>query len=205
MASKAGFYKRDGEELLFSGSTVTLPDGTILDVKNRQDYSFPVEGWSYYSSKKEALVGLKTASPIVPVPEKPIRENTAEKLLSRLESKNLERLALQSARESQRIARIEQRRPEHAERAKLLLEFKAAKRAQKMEERLSRLRARVHNRAATPEFNWPDNPKRFDTVTTPDGTQWRFDQPRDFDGTFSSDDPSTLKVESQMRWIPVKP
>lgn len=46
----------------------------------------------------------------------------------------------------------------------------------------------------------PGNPKRFDRWTDDDGQQWIFDQPRNPDGSYVSDNPETLLIESALRW-----
>lgn len=47
----------------------------------------------------------------------------------------------------------------------------------------------------------PANPNRGDTYTGSDGTIWVWDQPRNDNGQYISDDPSTLNVESRLQWI----
>lgn len=37
--------------------------------------------------------------------------------------------------------------------------------------------------------------------TAPDGSRWVFDQPRNIDGTYATDDPATAESESTMRWL----
>ncbi len=53
-------------------------------------------------------------------------------------------------------------------------------------------------------WDWPENPSRGDEWTGPDGSQWRWDQPRDADGTYLADDPATPEQESALQWIPVE-
>jgi hypothetical protein len=48
----------------------------------------------------------------------------------------------------------------------------------------------------------PDAPARFTTYTAPDGSEWVYDQPRNADGTYASDDPETEEVESALGWQP---
>jgi hypothetical protein len=50
-------------------------------------------------------------------------------------------------------------------------------------------------------WNPPPNPARFDTYTQSDGTEWIYDQPRNPNGTYVSDDPETEQVESAMTWL----
>jgi hypothetical protein len=45
-------------------------------------------------------------------------------------------------------------------------------------------------------------PRRFDRWRAPDGTVWVYDQPRNPDGTYRSDDTSTPERESQLTWMP---
>ena len=52
-------------------------------------------------------------------------------------------------------------------------------------------------------WQWPANPKRGDEWTAPDGSRWRFDQPRDAQGQYLPDDPATEAVESALQWLEV--
>lgn len=54
-----------------------------------------------------------------------------------------------------------------------------------------------------PDWEWPEAPERFDEWTAPDGSVWRWDQPRGTDGTYLADDPATAESESALRWIPL--
>jgi hypothetical protein len=53
-------------------------------------------------------------------------------------------------------------------------------------------------------WNWPESPERGDEWTGPDGSRWRWDQPRDADGTYLADDPATPEQESALQWLPVE-
>ena len=54
-----------------------------------------------------------------------------------------------------------------------------------------------------PGWEWPEAPERFQQWTAPDGSVWRWDQPRGADGTYLPDDPATAESESALRWIAV--
>jgi hypothetical protein len=54
------------------------------------------------------------------------------------------------------------------------------------------------------QWDWPPNPARGDEWTGPDGSRWRWDQPRAVDGTYAPDDPETEAVESALQWLPVE-
>jgi hypothetical protein len=54
------------------------------------------------------------------------------------------------------------------------------------------------------QWNWPPNPARGDEWTGPDGSRWRWDQPRVVDGTYAPDDPETEAVESALQWLPAE-
>jgi len=54
-----------------------------------------------------------------------------------------------------------------------------------------------------PGWEWPEDPERFQQWTAPDGSVWRWDQPRDAQGQYLTDDPATEESESALRWIPV--
>ena len=50
----------------------------------------------------------------------------------------------------------------------------------------------------------PANPKRFDRWSDAQGQEWIFDQPRNPDGSYASDDASTELVESRLDWYPCR-
>lgn len=52
-------------------------------------------------------------------------------------------------------------------------------------------------------WQWPEDPQRGDEWTAPDGSVWRFDQPRNEAGQFLADDPATEAVESALKWLEV--
>ena len=54
-------------------------------------------------------------------------------------------------------------------------------------------------------WQWPENPQRGDEWTAPDGSRWRWDQPRDAQGQYLADDPGTEVVESALKWLEVMP
>jgi hypothetical protein len=54
------------------------------------------------------------------------------------------------------------------------------------------------------QWNWPLNPARGDEWTGPDGSRWRWDQPRAEDGTYLVDDPATPAMESALQWLPAE-
>lgn len=57
-----------------------------------------------------------------------------------------------------------------------------------------------------PSWSPPESPSRGDEWTAPDGSLWRWDQPRDPQtGQYLGDDPATEEVESAIRWILVTP
>jgi hypothetical protein len=56
----------------------------------------------------------------------------------------------------------------------------------------------------TEVWAWPESPQRGDEWTGPDGSRWRWDQPRAEDGTYLADDPATETVESALQWLPVE-
>ena len=53
------------------------------------------------------------------------------------------------------------------------------------------------------QWDWPENPQRFQQWTGPDGSEWIWDQPRLSDGTYAPDNPATEAVESALQWLPV--
>ena len=53
-------------------------------------------------------------------------------------------------------------------------------------------------------WSWPQSPARFDEWSGPDGSLWVFDQPRNPDGSYASDDPATDGDEAALRWVPAE-
>jgi len=53
-----------------------------------------------------------------------------------------------------------------------------------------------------PSWNPPENPSRGQEWTAPDGSVWKWDQPRDPQtGQYIADDPATPAQESELQWI----
>lgn len=57
----------------------------------------------------------------------------------------------------------------------------------------------------SPNSGWnpPTDPIRGDTYTAPDGSQWEWNQPRNLDGTYTTDNPDTPESESALQWLPL--
>lgn len=49
----SGFYKLDGEVLLYAPNGVMAPDYSI-DRSGKDDYTYPVYGWYWFDSEAEA-------------------------------------------------------------------------------------------------------------------------------------------------------
>lgn len=54
MKNTNGFYKYDLE--LFYAPTFVYAPNFILDVNEKDNYSYPTEGWYYFESREDALV-----------------------------------------------------------------------------------------------------------------------------------------------------
>lgn len=50
-------------------------------------------------------------------------------------------------------------------------------------------------------WNPPEDPSRGDLYEAPDGSIWQWDQPRDENGQYLTDNPDTDEVESTLKWI----
>ena len=61
-------------------------------------------------------------------------------------------------------------------------------------------RASAHGVAQKTPHPFPRPAKRFDRWKAPDGSEWIFDQPRNPDGSYASDDEGTEIVESRLDW-----
>lgn len=59
----AGFYKNHDGKLLYAAKAVHLPDKTSLLAEKSAEYTYPVNGWTHYNSKDEAIAAEKPAAP----------------------------------------------------------------------------------------------------------------------------------------------
>jgi hypothetical protein len=48
-----GFYKKDNEELLYAPNIVE-GNGFVLVKQDKDQYDYPVDGWTWFESKEEA-------------------------------------------------------------------------------------------------------------------------------------------------------
>ncbi len=58
MEDTSGFYKLDGEELLFAPNGVYNQNFTLLR-EEKDSHTYPVDGWKWFNSKEEAETELK--------------------------------------------------------------------------------------------------------------------------------------------------
>ncbi len=49
-----GFYKKDGEQIIFTNNTVQGPN-YLLVISDKDEYDYPVDGWIYAASLDEAI------------------------------------------------------------------------------------------------------------------------------------------------------
>jgi hypothetical protein len=49
-----GFYKKDGEELLYAPNIVE-GNGFVLVKQDKDQYEYPIEGWKWFESEEEAI------------------------------------------------------------------------------------------------------------------------------------------------------
>ena len=54
-------------------------------------------------------------------------------------------------------------------------------------------------------WNPQPDPSRGESYQAPDGSWWKWDQPRNESGQYVADDPDTAEVESALRWLAVSP
>jgi len=57
------FYKIDGTELLEAPTTVQGPDYALYE-NQHEEYTYPVEGWYWFSDRETAVVSLGYVEPI---------------------------------------------------------------------------------------------------------------------------------------------
>lgn len=63
LAPTAGFYKKVGDRLQYARDGIHLPGGEVLWFTKNAEYSYPVDGWTFYPSAEKAYSSEK-----VPVP-----------------------------------------------------------------------------------------------------------------------------------------
>ena len=56
------FYKIDGTELLEAPTTVQGPDYFLYD-QQHEEYTYPVEGWYWFTDRESAVVTLGYVEP----------------------------------------------------------------------------------------------------------------------------------------------
>lgn len=52
-----GFYKIDGEELLYAPNIVE-GNGFVLIKQDKNQYEYPIDGWKWFNSEEEAKLDL---------------------------------------------------------------------------------------------------------------------------------------------------
>lgn len=57
----AGFYKNHNGKLLYAAKAVHFPDKTSLLAEKSAEYTYPVNGWTHYNSRDEAIAAEKPA------------------------------------------------------------------------------------------------------------------------------------------------
>lgn len=134
-SNTAGFYKKNGDRLLFAPTQVHFPGGTSIEVAKHADYTYPVNGWSYYDSSEAAYAaeGLEVPAPVTP-------ESIAQKIAARRAMTSEQKEAERAEREATRISRLQATHPE-----------RAAKLQARAEERQVRLAQRSALAAMSPE------------------------------------------------------
>lgn len=69
----SGFYKRDGDMLLY-GPNFVLNADYELRRETREQNAYPVDGWQWFESAEEAYAANGLAMPVAePVPTTPVR------------------------------------------------------------------------------------------------------------------------------------
>ena len=49
-----GFYKKQNKELLY-GPNIVEGNGYVLLAQDKEAYSYPVDGWSWFASEQDAI------------------------------------------------------------------------------------------------------------------------------------------------------
>jgi hypothetical protein len=61
----AGFYSYSNDELFYAPNFVQLPSGQVLLAEEHDQYTYPVDSWSWFESRRlatQALVPLQDES-----------------------------------------------------------------------------------------------------------------------------------------------
>jgi hypothetical protein len=61
--SGAGYYKIEGSQLLY-GEPLELPGGISLSPQNHSEYTYPIQGWTWFDSTELAHAGLNWSPPM---------------------------------------------------------------------------------------------------------------------------------------------
>jgi hypothetical protein len=133
--STAGFYKKTGDRLHFAPTQVHFPGGTSIEITKHADYTYPVQGWSYYESAEAAY-----AAEGLEMPAAATRESVAARIAARKAMTPEQREAERAERDAARISRLQAKHPE-----------RAAKLQARVEERQTRLAQRAALAAMSPE------------------------------------------------------
>ena len=63
MSNAPGFYKLDGEEMLYSADSVYFPDGAFILASEKDTYTYPVQGWTWIGTD----TGSSAPKPMTPL------------------------------------------------------------------------------------------------------------------------------------------
>ena len=53
-----GFYKNDNNNILFNDNYIHFPMGDSLIADEHENYTYPIEGWSWYDNQPDAETAL---------------------------------------------------------------------------------------------------------------------------------------------------
>ena len=75
------FYKRENDELHAAPLFVSGP-GVDLTAENKDQHSYPVEGWYWFDTLDEAMAALKSEPEMTPIQQNSIAYNQATAALT---------------------------------------------------------------------------------------------------------------------------
>ncbi len=68
--STPGFYKLENGNLFCATKVVDAPAYTLI-AENKDDYTYPVDGWHWFNSEEEAYISFGIPNPVQPSPSEP--------------------------------------------------------------------------------------------------------------------------------------
>ena len=65
-----GFYKQENGNIMCATKIVDAPAYTLI-AENKDDYTYPIDGWHWFNSEEEAYISFGIPIPNQPSPSEP--------------------------------------------------------------------------------------------------------------------------------------